>query len=52
MYKICVIEGDGIGKEVVPATLEVLKATGLDFEFVHAEAGDEVFKKRGVALPE
>jgi len=52
MYKICVIEGDGIGKEVVPATLEVLKATGLDFEFVHGEAGDEVFKKRGVALPE
>ena len=52
MYKICVIEGDGIGKEVVPATLEVLKATGLNFEFIHAEAGDEVFKKRGVALPE
>ncbi len=52
MYKICVIEGDGIGKEVVPATVNVLRATGIDFEFVHAEAGDEVFEKTGVALPE
>lgn len=52
MYKICVIEGDGIGKEVVPATVNVLRATGIDFEFVHAEAGDEVFEKTGIALPE
>ncbi len=52
MYKICVIEGDGIGKEVVPASVEVLKATGLDFEFINKEAGDEVFEKTGVALPE
>jgi 3-isopropylmalate dehydrogenase len=51
-YKICVIEGDGIGKEVVPAAIKVLEATGVDFEFIHAEAGDEVFEKTGVALPE
>lgn len=52
MHKICVIEGDGIGKEVVPAAVEVLKATGVEFEFNHALAGDEVFEKTGVALPE
>lgn len=52
MHKICVIEGDGIGKEVVPAAITVLKATGLEFDFDYAEAGDEVFEKTGVALPE
>ncbi len=52
MYKICVIPGDGIGKEVVPATVDVLKSTGLDFEFIYAEAGDETFEKKGVALPD
>ena len=52
MHKICVIEGDGIGKEVVPAAVSILKATGVDFEFINADAGDEVFEKTGVALPE
>ncbi|WP_423792227.1 bifunctional 3-isopropylmalate/3-methylmalate dehydrogenase [Methanocaldococcus indicus] len=52
MHKICVIEGDGIGKEVVPAAIRVLEATGIPFEFVYAEAGDEVYEKLGVALPE
>jgi 3-isopropylmalate dehydrogenase len=52
VYKICVIEGDGIGKEVIPAAITVLKATGLEFDFNYAEAGDEVFEKTGVALPE
>ncbi|MFU8653040.1 bifunctional 3-isopropylmalate/3-methylmalate dehydrogenase [Methanotorris formicicus] len=51
-HKICVIEGDGIGKEVVPASINVLEATGVDFEFIYAEAGDEVFEKTGKALPE
>lgn len=52
MYKICVIEGDGIGKEVVPATVKVLEAIGVSFEFIKADAGDEVFEKTGIALPE
>ncbi|MDK2791109.1 MAG: 3-isopropylmalate dehydrogenase [Methanothermococcus sp.] len=52
MYRICVIEGDGIGKEVVPATVKVLEATGVSFEFIKADAGDEVFEKTGIALPE
>ncbi|MDR1722003.1 MAG: NAD-dependent isocitrate dehydrogenase [Methanobrevibacter sp.] len=52
MYKIAVIPGDGIGKEVVDATLYVLDGLDLDFEYTFAEAGDECFEKYGVALPE
>ncbi|WP_336024976.1 3-isopropylmalate dehydrogenase [Halobellus salinisoli] len=48
--EIVVIEGDGIGKEVVPAAVSVLEAVG-DFEFVEAEAGDGVLAETGEALP-
>ncbi|CAN5904819.1 homoisocitrate dehydrogenase [soil metagenome] len=52
MYKICVIPGDGVGQEVTPAAVRVLEATGLDFEFVHAEAGWATFEKTGTSVPE
>ena len=48
--EIAVIEGDGIGKEVVPAAVEVLDAVA-DFEYVHAEAGDAVAERTGDPLP-
>jgi homoisocitrate dehydrogenase len=51
-YRICVIEGDGIGHEVVPAALEALRATGVSFDVQPAEAGWECFERQGVALPE
>lgn len=51
MYKIAVIPGDGIGKEVMEATLHVLEALDVDFDYVFAEAGDEYAEKTGVALP-
>ncbi len=50
--RICVIEGDGIGHEVVPAAVEALRTVASDLEFVPAEAGFECFEKRGVAIPE
>ena len=50
-YRICTIEGDGIGHEVVPAAVEVLEATGLSFEFIEAEAGWSCFVSTGSALP-
>ncbi len=50
-YRICVIEGDGIGREVIPAAVEVLRATGVDFVFEPAEGGFGCFKRRGTALP-
>jgi len=54
--KIALIPGDGIGHEVIPAGRAVLEALpkedGLSFEFVHADAGFDHFKKVGVALPQ
>lgn len=52
MYKIAVIPGDGIGKEVMEATLHVLGALELDFDYRFADAGDEYAEKSGVALPQ
>jgi 3-isopropylmalate dehydrogenase len=52
MYKIAVIPGDGIGKEVMEACLNVLEATNIEFEYEFGEAGDEWKEKTGIALPE
>lgn len=49
--RVVVIEGDGIGREVVPAAIQVLQATGLPFEFVRAEAGWDCFQRCGQSLP-
>lgn len=56
-YRIAVIRGDGIGPEVIDATVEVLQALqdsvkGLSLSFDFAEAGDQCLKSRGVALPQ
>ncbi|GAB3693437.1 isocitrate/isopropylmalate dehydrogenase family protein [Halorubrum pallidum] len=50
-YEIAVIEGDGIGHEVVPAAIDVLDALDVEFEFVEAEAGDAVAAETGEPLP-
>jgi len=52
MYRICVIPGDGIGQEVIPASVAVLKALPLSFSFVDADAGWECFQRRGVSVPD
>lgn len=51
-YRICLIEGDGIGHEVIPAARRVLEAAGLDAEYVTAEAGYEYFLDHGTSVPE
>ena len=51
-HRICIIEGDGIGHEVIPAGRRVLEATGLDFEFIEAHAGYEYFLEHGTTVPE
>jgi 3-isopropylmalate dehydrogenase len=48
---IAVIPGDGIGQEVVPATIRTLEALALPFEYVEGAAGDAVLEERGEALP-
>ncbi|MFL2521738.1 MAG: isocitrate/isopropylmalate family dehydrogenase [Halobacteriales archaeon] len=51
MKKILVIPGDGIGLEVIPATVSVIESLNLKIEFVNADAGDEIKKQTGNALP-
>lgn len=51
-YKIAVIPGDGIGKEVMEATILVLDSLNIDFDYVYGEAGDECLEKNGTALPD
>jgi homoisocitrate dehydrogenase len=51
-FRLCVIEGDGIGREVIPAAVTILSATGFPFEATYARAGWECFAETGVALPE
>lgn len=52
MYKITIIEGDGIGKEVMEAGKYLLDHIDLDFSFDYAIAGYECFQKTGSTLPE
>lgn len=49
--KVTLINGDGIGPEVVDATVRVLNAAGAPLEFEAADAGLEVFNKYGTNLP-
>ncbi len=51
-YRICLIEGDGIGHEVIPAARQVLEATGLPLAFTQAEAGWATFQRLATALPD
>src|SRR5581483_11706733 len=50
-YAVTLIAGDGIGPEVVAATVRVLEASGVAFAWERAEAGAEVVAKYDTALP-
>lgn len=50
--RICIIPGDGVGQEVVPAAQRILQALDLDLEFVRADAGFEHFCETGNAIPD
>ncbi len=49
---LCVIEGDGIGHEVVPAAVRVLRMVAPDIVVRTAEAGWDCFVENGNSLPE
>ena len=51
-YKIAVIPGDGIGKEVMEATISVLDALDINFDYNYALAGDEYYEEKGTPLPQ
>lgn len=45
IHKITLIEGDGVGPEVIGAARRVIEATGLKIEWEACEAGAKVFKQ-------
>ena len=49
--KVTLIPGDGIGPEVMAATVRVLEELKVPLEFEHADAGSEVISKYGTNLP-
>jgi tartrate dehydrogenase/decarboxylase / D-malate dehydrogenase len=55
-YKIAVIPGDGIGKEVIPAGVEVLSALagrdgGFELAFDHFDWGSDLYRTTGLMMP-
>ncbi len=49
--KITIIKGDGIGPEIMEATLRVLEAVGADFTYEFKEAGLTALESQGELLP-
>lgn len=53
--KIAVLAGDGVGREIVPEAVKILKAIGElyhhTFQFVAADIGGQAIDKAGVPLP-
>ncbi|MBI2682065.1 MAG: 3-isopropylmalate dehydrogenase [Acidobacteriales bacterium] len=49
--KIAVVPGDGIGKEVVPAALDVVRATGAAVEFTEFDWSADRYLKDGTTIP-
>ncbi|MEK4628838.1 tartrate dehydrogenase [Solibacillus sp. FSL R7-0682] len=57
LYKIAVIEGDGIGKEVVPAAIKVLNAVAemdstFKFEWTYFPWGCDYYLQHGEMMPQ
>jgi 3-isopropylmalate dehydrogenase len=51
-YTVVTMPGDGIGNQVLPESLRVLKAVGFDAEFIHADIGWDCWRSQGNALPD
>ena len=51
-YTVITMPGDGIGNQVLPESLRVLKAVGFDAEYTHADIGWECWRNTGNALPD
>jgi isocitrate dehydrogenase (NAD+) len=51
-YTVITMPGDGIGNQVLPESLRVLKAVGFDAEYIHADIGWDCWCTQGNALPD
>ncbi|HEY6369778.1 MAG TPA: isocitrate dehydrogenase (NAD(+)) [Candidatus Sulfotelmatobacter sp.] len=50
-HKVTLIPGDGIGPEVMNATVRILEATGVKFEWETFAVGAEAYEKSGEYIP-
>jgi isocitrate dehydrogenase (NAD+) len=50
-YRVVHVPGDGIGPEVTYAARRVVDATGIDVDWVLAEAGEQVHERTGETIP-
>ena len=51
-HTVVTMPGDGIGNQVLPEALRILKAVGFDAEHIHADIGWGCWCREGNALPE
>jgi isocitrate dehydrogenase (NAD+) len=51
-HRVTLIPGDGIGPEIAAAAVEVLDATGVGFEWLPVEAGEQMLERYGTPLPD
>lgn len=50
--RVTLIPGDGIGPEIVAASMPVLRAAAPDLEWDEVEAGESAYERCGAALPD
>src|SRR5579863_9447176 len=50
-HKVTLIPGDGIGPEVAKATVRILEASGVKFEWETFAVGAEAYEKSGEYIP-
>src|SRR5579864_45976 len=51
-HTVVTMPGDGIGNQVLPEALRILRAVEFDAEYVHADIGWECWCREGNALPQ
>ena len=51
-YRVTLIPGDGVGPEITRATVKVLEATGVSFEWDSITIGEQALRETGTPLPE
>jgi isocitrate dehydrogenase (NAD+) len=51
-HTVVTMPGDGIGNQVLPEALRILKAVAFDAEYIHADIGWDCWCREGNALPQ
>jgi isocitrate dehydrogenase (NAD+) len=51
-HAVTLVPGDGVGPEICDATVRVLEATGVEFDWDVQQAGENVMAEYGTPLPE